>query len=190
MIVNSITDNFFAYDKDWRFTYLNKHAQEQMKVLHKDPARLIGKVLWDEFPSVPNEEVLRRAMSQRIVMIDELYCPPLGEWVENHIYPSSDGGLVTFQRYVTSRKRAERELLRSQAYLAEGQRLSQTGSWAWNVSAGELFWTPEVFRLSECAAGAKDGGAWPSSCRFSLIRRRLVRGRSRLCRALPIWRRI
>src|SRR5467141_726573 len=34
----------------------------------------------------------------------------------------------------TARKRAEEELRRSEAYLAQGQRLSHTGSWAWSVS--------------------------------------------------------
>jgi PAS domain S-box-containing protein len=110
MILDSITDNFFGLDKDWRFTYLNTHAAEQMKVLGKDPARLIGKVLWEEFPYVPNEEALRRVMSERVVITDELYYPPLGEWVENHMYPSPDGGLVTFQKYITARKQAEEKL--------------------------------------------------------------------------------
>lgn len=39
------------------------------------------------------------------------------------------------------------ELRRSEAYLAEGQRLSHTGSWAWNVSSGELLWSSEHFRI-------------------------------------------
>jgi PAS domain S-box-containing protein len=45
------------------------------------------------------------------------------------------------------RKRAENELRRSEAYLVEGQRLSHTGSWAWNVSSGEVFMSPETIRI-------------------------------------------
>jgi PAS domain S-box-containing protein len=45
------------------------------------------------------------------------------------------------------RKRAENELRRSEAYLVEGQRLSHTGSWAWNVSSGEVFMSQETFRI-------------------------------------------
>src|SRR6202007_137044 len=41
---------------------------------------------------------------------------------------------------ITSIKRAEEELRKSEAYLAEAQTLSQTGSWAWNVGTEELFW--------------------------------------------------
>jgi PAS domain S-box-containing protein len=48
---------------------------------------------------------------------------------------------------ITERKRVEAALRRSEAYLAEGQRLSQTGSWALNVSTGDLFWSLEHFRI-------------------------------------------
>ncbi|HYZ82836.1 MAG TPA: PAS domain S-box protein [Bryobacteraceae bacterium] len=45
------------------------------------------------------------------------------------------------------RQSFERELRRVQAYLAEGQRLTHTGSWAWNVATGELYWSDEQFRI-------------------------------------------
>jgi PAS domain S-box-containing protein len=45
------------------------------------------------------------------------------------------------------RKRAEDRLRRSQAYLAEAQRLSNTGSFGWNVSTGEILWSEETFRI-------------------------------------------
>ncbi|HKV79572.1 MAG TPA: ATP-binding protein [Candidatus Sulfotelmatobacter sp.] len=38
-------------------------------------------------------------------------------------------------------------LERSEAYLAEAQRLSQTGSWHWNISTGEVFWSKEFFAI-------------------------------------------
>jgi len=43
------------------------------------------------------------------------------------------------------RKRAEEELRRSEAYLAEAQRLSLTGSFGWNVSTGDLIWSRETY---------------------------------------------
>ncbi len=46
---------------------------------------------------------------------------------------------------ITERKRAEEALLRSEAHLAAAQALSHTGSWALNVSSGELFWSPETY---------------------------------------------
>ncbi|SPE59969.1 putative Histidine kinase [Verrucomicrobia bacterium] len=48
---------------------------------------------------------------------------------------------------ITGRKLAEEKLRRSEAYLAETQRLSHTGSWAWNIFSGDLFWSLEHFRI-------------------------------------------
>jgi len=44
---------------------------------------------------------------------------------------------VAFVLDLTERKRAEEALRRSEAYLAEGQRLTHTGSWALNVVTGQ-----------------------------------------------------
>jgi PAS domain S-box-containing protein len=48
---------------------------------------------------------------------------------------------------ITERKQAEEALRQSEAYLAEAQRLSHTGSWAWNIGAKRLFWSVETFQL-------------------------------------------
>jgi PAS domain S-box-containing protein len=49
---------------------------------------------------------------------------------------------------VEDRKRAEEELRRSEAYLAEAERLSQTGSWAWSYeSETATYWSDENFRI-------------------------------------------
>jgi PAS domain S-box-containing protein len=50
-------------------------------------------------------------------------------------------------REKAERARAETALRRSEAFLAEGQRISHTGSWSWNVSSGEVSWSEEHFRI-------------------------------------------
>jgi PAS domain S-box-containing protein len=39
------------------------------------------------------------------------------------------------------------ELQRSEAFLAEGQRISHTGSWSWHVPTGKLVWSEEHCRI-------------------------------------------
>ena len=52
-------------------------------------------------------------------------------------------------------KQAEDRLRRSEAYLAEAQRLSRTGSFGWTPSTGEVHWSDETFRILEYDPGIK-----------------------------------
>jgi PAS domain S-box-containing protein len=63
---------------------------------------------------------------------------------------TSSGGLefVGAVTDVTAAKQAEMKFRESETYLAEAQRLSHTGSWAWNPATGEnRYWSDECFRL-------------------------------------------
>jgi len=72
------------------------------------------------------------------------------------------GSLSVAQRWATQSLRVARDDLKdtvetleetnealgkSEAYLAEAQALSQTGSFGWNVDTGELLWSDETFRI-------------------------------------------
>jgi len=49
---------------------------------------------------------------------------------------------------VTAAKQAEEALRRSEGYLADAQRLTGTGSWAWNVATRQgVYWSQENYRL-------------------------------------------
>jgi PAS domain S-box-containing protein len=51
---------------------------------------------------------------------------------------------------IDERRRGEEKLRRSEAYLSEAQKLSHTGSFGWNVSSGEIFWSEETYKIFEC----------------------------------------
>ena len=55
---------------------------------------------------------------------------------------------VAFMLDLTERKRAEQALRRSEASLAEGQRLTRTGTWIYNPTKREtIYWSDEQFRI-------------------------------------------
>src|SRR6516164_1447946 len=56
---------------------------------------------------------------------------------------------------IEERKQAEHSLRRSEGYLAEAQRISLIGSFAWKVSSGELFWSEENYRILGYEPGTK-----------------------------------
>jgi len=68
-----------------------------------------------------------------------------------HPVLNASGDVVEFvgtMMDVTERKRADEALLRSEGYLAEAQRLTRTGSWAWNVATRQsVYWSEENYRL-------------------------------------------
>jgi PAS domain S-box-containing protein len=58
-------------------------------------------------------------------------------------------GLIEAKRRVeAARVEVSLRAQKSESYLAEAQRLSQTGSFGWNASTGELFWSEETFRIT------------------------------------------
>ena len=77
----------------------------------------------------------------------------------------ADGKLIKWHGSsvdIDDRKRAEEQLIksaqesqRSEAYLAEAQRLSHTGSFGWNPDTGEIVWSDETYRIFEYDCGMK-----------------------------------
>jgi PAS domain S-box-containing protein len=56
-------------------------------------------------------------------------------------------GVLATNNDITERIHAEGELRRSQAYLAEAQRLSRTGSFGWDTLSGTITWSEETYRI-------------------------------------------
>src|SRR6266851_1057152 len=74
--------------------------------------------------------------------------PPLAHRVREE---AGDKDVVGAIVDITERKDADEAIRRSEAYLAEAQQLSRTGSFGWNVSTDEHFWSDETFRIFEFA---------------------------------------
>src|ERR1700730_7070048 len=68
-----------------------------------------------------------------------------------HPILNESGDLVEFvgtAMDVTAAKQTEEALRRSESYLADAQRLTRTGSWAWNVATRQsVYWSQENYRL-------------------------------------------
>lgn len=59
------------------------------------------------------------------------------------------------RKAVTKLEHTNNSLARSEAYLAEAQTLSHTGSFGWDVASGEQFWSEETYRIFEYDRAAK-----------------------------------
>lgn len=56
---------------------------------------------------------------------------------------------------ITERKEAENALRQSEAYLAQAQELSHTGSFGWRAATKEITWSKETYRIFQCDEGTK-----------------------------------
>jgi len=109
-ILESIQDVFYNIDREWRFTYVNQHAEAAWRKKSED---LIGKIIWDVFPEAedsPSYQQLHRAMREREALHYETFSPVLNIWIDVHAYPTSEGGLTVYFRDINDRKRAEEAL--------------------------------------------------------------------------------
>ncbi len=60
-----------------------------------------------------------------------------------------------YLRDITERKRAEREILRSEAFLAEAQHLSRIGSFSWRLRTDEMIWSEQLYRIFQIDRGTR-----------------------------------
>jgi PAS domain S-box-containing protein len=109
-ILESMSDGFCAFDAEWRFTYINKKAEQELARQNFKRADLLGKVLWEVFPSQTGtrwHDAVQQAMQKRVPISCEFYYPPLGEWYEDRVSPTPDGSVGIYRRNITEHKRAE-----------------------------------------------------------------------------------
>src|SRR3984893_459779 len=57
--------------------------------------------------------------------------------------------IASLQQENSERRRSKEALRRSEAFLAQAQTLSHTGSFGWNPATGEIYWSAETFRIFE-----------------------------------------
>jgi PAS domain S-box-containing protein len=108
-IIESITDGFFALDREWRYVYVNQQAE---KLVGRPRAELQGQAVWDAFPPLVGsawDRELHRAVEQQVAVHFEEFYAPLDTWFETYAYPSTDG-LTIYLRSINERKRAEQAL--------------------------------------------------------------------------------
>lgn len=105
-ILETISDAFFAVDRDWRFVYVN-HALEAMVRAQRDA--LAGTTLWDQCPFLARgggaRAELERAIESQVPVTFEARGPG-DRWIEVRAFPHRDG-LTAYLRDVTERRRTQ-----------------------------------------------------------------------------------
>jgi hypothetical protein len=132
-ILESITEAFVAFDREWRYTYVN---QEAARLLQKPREELLGKQLWkDVYPELIGNTFYReahRAIAEQVPVELEEFSENLHCWLEIRAYPSA-GGLAVYFRDVTERKQAKEALEQSEAKFRRLFESNLVGVAFWNA---------------------------------------------------------
>ncbi|MEY4579263.1 MAG: hypothetical protein RL701_3966 [Pseudomonadota bacterium] len=107
VLLESVTDAVIAFDRDWRYTFLNTAAEEFLSLPRW---KLLGRVCWEVFPQFRDHEasvMFCAAMYEREFKAWESLSVVNGLWNRFRAYPMPDGGVSLFVENIDNRVRAE-----------------------------------------------------------------------------------
>ena len=147
-----IADAMFVTELDGQIIDVNPAA---CAVLGYEAAELLGKHPWDFVTGASREEILGLIQSMKIgtpVAVQRIYRCKTGEQklldFRLNRFSSSDQDLIIAScRDITEQRRLEDRLRESERNLAEGQRLTKTGSWILDYHTGNTDWSVETCRI-------------------------------------------
>lgn len=115
--LESITDGFFAVDRQWQVTYVNQAFERMMGVKRED---VLQRELWQLYPHDEIHELaqlLKDTMATRHKQQGEVYAPGVAKWLRLSVYPSQEGLSAYFQD-ITEEKARARQIELSQQNLS------------------------------------------------------------------------
>lgn len=112
LILESITDAFFACNAQWRYTYANLEAERITQTARQDIVGRSAAEVFSEITGAALERELTSASRQTHSDFD-LFSYKQHRWYRVRAYPAANGGWSLFFRDITREREAEESLRRS-----------------------------------------------------------------------------
>src|SRR5690606_28539272 len=142
-ILGSISDAFYAVDKNWNFTFFNREAEQLLK---KNESNVIGKNIWEVLPTAKG--TILETVYQEVAQTDasqsfEYLFPGDNCWYEINAYPSK-GGVSAYFKNINERKQSAAKL--NKAYQEKNKILESIGDAFFSVNGDWIvtYWNKEA----------------------------------------------
>jgi PAS domain S-box-containing protein len=142
-IWSSISDGFVFFDREWRYTYVNRQASELIGLAREE---LLGRPVWDLFTDEASQKLrakLEEAVSLQRATHFEFFFETWQKWLECHCYPSADG-LGLYFRDITARREAEQALRKAEERLRLVTDSTELGLWYCDLPFDVLNWSEKT----------------------------------------------
>jgi len=153
-LLNLTHDTIFVRDMNDVITYWNRGAEERYGWLSKEAVGRVSHELTQTTFPAPLQNINKQLLESgqwegELVHIRRDRTPVMvaSRWSLQRDESGNPVAILETNNDITERKHAEEQLRHSEAFLAEGQRISHTGSWSWDVSSGRVAWSEEHFRI-------------------------------------------
>lgn len=110
-ILDSISDGFYAVDREWNISFFNAEAENMLGVKSGD---VLGENLWTIFNPAVDTELFahyHRVMLEKESETFEYFYPPLNSWFDISAYPAENGISVYFKN-INERKESQAQILK------------------------------------------------------------------------------
>jgi len=133
-ILESITDGFFALDRNFCFSYMNQAAEQ---ILGARREEMLGTNIWDAYPEARGTQVqheYERAIRDQKPTSFEWFFEAWQRWFALKAYPTHHGGLSIYFRDISEQKKAEEQDRQNQEQIRESARLESLGLMAGGIA--------------------------------------------------------